>query len=197
VKTARGKVVGAPMVHVAGYSVAVREHDGAFWLTAENIADVLGYADACSVTAIYRRHADELRQHRREARVVAGNGSSRVALFAPVALPIFASLAKTTKAAEFRAAVAAHVMRASSARSGCTSAAELFANAVRALEAERDAIPLKKAKHDHETPEQTKREALDDVAALGSEGLRILELVDEDINETAKRFRIPLRREDA
>lgn len=186
--------MGAPMVHVAGYSVAVREHDGAFWLTAENIADILGYADACSVTAIYRRHADELRQHRREARVVAGSGSSRVALFAPVALPIFASLAKTTKAADFRAAVAAHVMRSAGARSRCTSAADLLDAAVKALESERDAIPRKK---DSEAPGQAKREALDDAAALVGEAQTLVGLVDEDIGEVAKRHRIPMRRDDA
>jgi prophage antirepressor-like protein len=193
-----GKAVATRTLVVAGQEVSVRVLDGEDWLTADLVAVRLGFSTPSGVMQLYRRHAEELRPYASEhVLCAAGGGPTVVTVFAPKASTIFACLARTAKAREFRAAVVAHVEAVKALRTKRASGRDLLVEAVKAFESERDAIPLKKAKSDHETQEQTRRAALDDVAALGSEGLRILELVDEDINETAKRFRIPLRREDA
>jgi hypothetical protein len=162
----------------------VRVLPGEEWLTVAQVAARLDVS-ARAVRSMAQHHREELQPFTRQ--VV--SGAARPATeYALDAVTLFACWSRSEKGQGFRSVVLQLVQRERCGNFSPSDGRGLLEQAVKALESERDALGKK---------EQTKREALDDVAALGSEGLRILELVDEDINETAKRFRIPLRRDDA
>jgi prophage antirepressor-like protein len=171
---------------VAGQSVRATQHEGAFWLTAEQVADVLGFARGSNVMKVYRRNAAEF-QAIGVCEVVldspASVGGGRVVTcFAPRALVHFACLARTEKARAFRRLVSEPVERGSVGAAG----AELLDAAIKSLEAERDSLPKREA---------VQREALDDAAALAGEAAALVALTNKDINKVAERHRIPMRRD--
>lgn len=116
-------------VLVAGQTLRASKHDegGEVSVTPEQIAHFLGFKNSRSVMKLYRAHAAELRPLVRTAPVLM-RGARRVTCFLPRALVHFACLARTKKAAEFRAALADHI-EAAGARRGKVGGADLMAEA--------------------------------------------------------------------
>lgn len=109
---------------VAGHAVRATQHEGALWLTAEQIGAVLGFKHPTNVMRIYRRNAAEFRPFVREAVLVLGHGIASVTCFAPRALVHFACLARTPKARAFRLALSERAESAAAKRVASVVAAE-------------------------------------------------------------------------
>lgn len=79
------------------------ERDGALWLTSDELARCLGYADGRGVLKVADRHRDEIAGLRSVVKLATTGGAKEVAIFEERAAYLLACLAKTDRGAAFRA----------------------------------------------------------------------------------------------
>jgi prophage antirepressor-like protein len=138
---------------VAGHAVRATQADDGAWLTAQQVADFIGYTHARSVMELYRNHAEELREFVRSPGLPV-TGPKRVTCFSPRSLVHFAMLAKTPKAVAFRRSISALVSAGAARRGkvGCadllTEAQDILCEAFARLEPLRDATPKNSEERD-------------------------------------------------
>lgn len=93
---------------VAGYGISATRHGEELWLTASQVAEVLGAKHSSNVMKIYRRNAREFSGLAQEVvmdSAASVAGAVRVTCFSPRALYHFACLARTPRARAFRLAL--------------------------------------------------------------------------------------------
>jgi len=82
-------------------------HEGQFWLTANTIAEALGYGDTSAIFKLYERNQEELEEYSSTVNLTVESGKKRQQrIFNEEGLYIISMLARTDKAKMFRRAVA-------------------------------------------------------------------------------------------
>jgi hypothetical protein len=79
------------------------ERDGALWLTRDELARCLGYADVDGVAKLAARHASEVGTLKGVVKLTTPGGAQEVVIYEERAVYLLACLARTEKGAAFRA----------------------------------------------------------------------------------------------
>jgi hypothetical protein len=77
--------------------------DGTLWMTRDELARCLGYAEADGIAKLTQRHSDEIGGLKGAVKLSTPGGAQAVVIYEERALYLLACLARTEKAAAFRA----------------------------------------------------------------------------------------------
>lgn len=81
----------------------IEKPDGSLWMTRDELARCLGYAEADGIAKLVRRHEDEIGPLKGGVKLSTPGGAQEVAIYEERALYLLACVARTPQAAAFRA----------------------------------------------------------------------------------------------